>query len=177
MATEDQTGEDIESLAEQAARELLEVMPTLKSAKPIERGMAIAEALRTEQSSAARVVAVFRDDSSFGDLHRGWIQQPGGYGMAAQGHAVLHLLINSVIDGHSTKSLIEEARAFADSRTSITESYTPLASVTVAEAVSLGDNIDLVHRHRRMIHLIGLQAFGNIRIFLAFVNVPNESVH
>ncbi len=35
----------------------------------------------------------------------------------------------------------------------------------------------LVHRHRRMIHLIGLQAFGNIRIFLAFVNVPNESVH
>ncbi len=35
----------------------------------------------------------------------------------------------------------------------------------------------LVHRHSRMIHLIGLQAFGNIRIFLAFVNVPNESVH
>ena len=35
----------------------------------------------------------------------------------------------------------------------------------------------LVHRHRRMIHPIGLQAFGNIRIFPIFVNVPNESVH
>ncbi len=36
---------------------------------------------------------------------------------------------------------------------------------------------ELVHRHRRLIHLIGLQAFGNMRIFLVFVNVPNESVH
>ncbi len=35
----------------------------------------------------------------------------------------------------------------------------------------------LVHRHRRMIHPIELQAIGIIRIFLVFVNVPNESVH
>ena len=144
MATEDQTEGDIASLAEKAARELLEVMPTLKLANPIERGMEISEALRAENSSAARLMAVFRDDSSFGNLHGGWIQQHGGFGMAAQGHAVPVLLINSVIDGHSTKSLIEEARAFAGSQTSITESYTPLAGATVAEAVSLDDNIDLV---------------------------------
>ncbi len=46
MATEDQTEGDIASLAEKAARELLEVMPTLKLANPIERGMEISEALR-----------------------------------------------------------------------------------------------------------------------------------
>ena len=100
MATEDQTEGDIASLAEKAARELLEVMPTLKLANPIERGMEISEALRAENSSAARLMAVFRDDSSFGNLHGGWIQQHGGFGMAAQGHAVPVLLINSVIDGH-----------------------------------------------------------------------------
>ncbi|MCH7686235.1 MAG: hypothetical protein IH899_06085 [Planctomycetes bacterium] len=39
---------------------------------------------------------------------------------------------------------MDEALAFADGRRSTAESYAPLAGVTVAEAVSLGDGIDLV---------------------------------
>ncbi len=144
MATEDQIGRDIASLAERAACELLEAMPTLNAANRIERGMAISEALSAEQSTAARLVAVFSDDPSFGDLRGGWIQQHGGYGMIVQRHMIPHQLINSVIDGHSAKSFVEEARAFAASPTSVTESYRPVAGATVTEVVSLGDNIELV---------------------------------
>jgi hypothetical protein len=61
-----------------------------------------------------------------------------------QRHMFPHLLINSVIDGHTAKSLVKEARAFAQSRTSMTESYTPVAGATVTEVVSLGNGIDLV---------------------------------
>ena len=119
-------------------------MPTLKAGDPIESDIAIRQALRAEQGSAARLATVFSDDSSFEDLRHGWIQQRGGSGIMVSGTKFLCLLIKSVIDGHSAKSFVEEARAFADCRTSKTESYTPLAGATVAEAVSLGNGIDLV---------------------------------
>jgi hypothetical protein len=141
VVTENQTEKDIAHLAEQAAGELLEAMPTLKAAQPIERVLAIMQA---EQGGAARLKAVLSDDPSFGDLRAGWIQQRGGFGMAMQDYVLSLVLINGVIDGHSAKSLIAEARAFAASRTSITEWYTPLAGVTVTEAVSLGRDIDLI---------------------------------
>ncbi len=145
MVTENQTEKDIAHLAEQAAGEVLEAMPTLKAAQPILRILPI---LRAEQGGTARLKAVLSDDPSFGDLRAGWIQQRGGFGMAVPDHMLTLVLINGVIDGHSAKSLIAEARAFAVSRTSITEWYTPLAGVTVKEAVSLGSDIDLA----RIIH-------------------------
>ena len=141
MVTETHTEKDIAHLAEQAAGELLDAMPTLKAAQRIERALAI---LRAEQGGTARLKAVLSDDSSFGDLRNGWIQQGGGFGMAVQDHVLPFLLINSVIDSYSAKSVVAEARAFAASRTSKTEWYTPLAGVTVTEAVILGRDIDLI---------------------------------
>ena len=135
---------DIETLAEQAAREVLEAVPALPAANPIERGRIIAEALRGSQGAGAILISAFMDDPSFGDLRGGWIQQTGGYGMAIQGHMFPHRMVDSIIVGKSAKSLVEEARAFAASPTSVTESYTPVAGATVAEVVSLGDNIELV---------------------------------
>ena len=132
MVTENETEKDIAHLAEQAAGELLESTPTLKAAQPIERAFAIMQA---EQGGTARLKAVLSDDPSFGDLRAGWIQQRGGYGVAVQDYVLPLFLINGVIDGHSAKSLVADARAFAVSRTSITEWYTPLAGVTVTEAV------------------------------------------
>ena len=135
---------EIETLAERVARELLEVVPGLPSANPIERGRIIAEALRGSQGAGAVLISAFMDDASFGDLRGGWIQQTGGYGMSIQEHTVPHRMVDSIIVGKSAKSLVEEARAFAASPTSVTESYTPVAGATVAEVASLGDNIELV---------------------------------
>ncbi len=132
MANENKTDGELTKLAELAASELLEAMPALKYAKPIERGMAISQALVSEQGSAARLKVLLNEDVSFGDLRAGWIQTPDGMGMAVQGHVLPYLLINNVVDGHSPMPLIEEARAFAASRTSITEMYTALAGISVA---------------------------------------------
>lgn len=144
MANENNTECDITKLAELAASELLEAVPALKDAKPIERSMAIIQALHSDQGNAARLKALLNNDASFGDLRAGWMQLAGGMGMAIQGHVLPYLIINNVVDGRSPMPLIEEARAFAASRTSITEMYTALAGVTVAEAVSLGPSIDLI---------------------------------
>ena len=144
MAKENKTECDLTKLAELAASELLEAMPALKNANPSERGMAISQALNYERGSAARLKALLSEDVSFGDLRSGWIQQATGMGLAVQGHVLPYLLINNVVNGHSPMPLIEEARAFAASRASITEMYTALAGVTVAEAVSLGPSIDLI---------------------------------
>lgn len=57
MANENQTKKDIESLAEQAARELLEAMPTIKAAEPTAKSAVIIQALHTAQSSAAKLTA------------------------------------------------------------------------------------------------------------------------
>lgn len=141
MVTENQAEKDIAHLAEQAAGELLEAMPMLKAAQPIERFRAI---LQAEQGGTARLKAVLSDDPSFGDLRAGWIQQRSGCGRAVQDHMLPLFLINGVIEGHSAKSLVAEARAFAVSGISKTEWYTALAGVTVTEAVSLGSDIDLV---------------------------------
>ncbi len=141
MVTENQTEKDIAHLAEQAAGELLASMPTLKAAQPIGRALAIMQA---KHGGTARLKAVLCDDPSFGDLRAGWIQQRGGYGVAVQDYVLPVFLINGVIDGHSAKSLIAEARAFAVSGMSKTEWYTALAGVTVTKAVSLGRDIDLV---------------------------------
>ena len=73
MAITNQVAGDIESLAEQAGRELLEAVPSLKTARPIERNMAIALALHAEQGGVARLVDVINRDPSFGDLRSGWI--------------------------------------------------------------------------------------------------------
>lgn len=135
---------DIETLAEQVAREVLEAVPGLPDANPIERGRIIMEALLGSQGAGAVLKSAFMDDPSFGDLRGGWIQQAGGFGAAFQGHMVPHHIVDSIIVGKSAKSLVEEARAFAASPTSVTESYTPVAGATVAEVVSLGDNIELV---------------------------------
>ena len=112
MANEDNTECDITELAELAASELLEAMPALKDAKPIERGMAISEALHSDQGNAARLKALLRNDASFGDLRAGWMQLAGGMGMAMQGHVLPYLIINNVVDGRSPMPLIGEARAF-----------------------------------------------------------------
>ena len=55
-----------------------------------------------------------------------------------------HFLISKIIDGVSAKPLVEQARAFAKSRRSAPESYTPIAGVAVAAAANLGNNIDLI---------------------------------
>lgn len=144
MATENPTETDIVDLAEKAARELLKAWPTLKTAQPIERSIAITKALRAKQSGAAILKAVVGGDASFGDLRDGWIQQSGGFGMQVRSIMLSHRLISAVIEGHSAESFVAAARAFAHSRTSKTEWYTPLVGVTVTEAVSLGSNIDLV---------------------------------
>jgi len=142
VATE--TPRDIENLAEQAARELLQAMPTLETAEPIEREFEIFRALHRKQGSARTLKEVFSNDSSFGDLRDGWIQQGGGLETEVERWMVPRLLINAVIEGHSAKSLVEEARAFAISRTSTTEWYGALSEAPVSEEVNLGDNIDLV---------------------------------
>ena len=53
--------------------------------------------------------------------------------MKVQAHTVAGLLIKRVIEGASLKSIVEEARAFAVSRSGITKSYTALAGVTVTK--------------------------------------------
>ena len=139
MATEE---EDMARLAEEAARELLHAMPVLATDEPIARS---AKALDAEQGSAARLKAALQEDTSFGNLRGGWVRQRGGFTMPLSGYELPHLLINGVIGGHqSAESLIDEARSFAKSQTSTTDSYTPLAGVTVSEVVSLGDDIELL---------------------------------
>jgi hypothetical protein len=144
MATDNQATCQIESLTEQAARELLEAEPTLKAASPTETDAAIGLALRAEQGSATRLAAAFREDESFGNLRKGWIQQRGGAGIPVQAHAVPRLLISSALQGHPVKSITDEAWAFAASQTSITESYTALTGVALEGPISLCKNVDLI---------------------------------
>ncbi len=144
LATQREAKVDIETLAEQFAGELLAAVPGLPDANPIERGRIITEALLASQGAGAVLKSAFMDDPSFGDLRGGWIQQAGGYGMLIQEHMVPNRMVDSNIVGKSAKSLVEEARAFAACPTSVTESYTPVAGATVAEVISLGDNIELV---------------------------------
>ena len=143
MVNENQAKRDIERLAEQSACDLLTAFPTLKAADQMEKRRRIMNAMLLPQTSAARLMAVLRNDSSFGDLRGGWIQC-GNIGRRMQDHVVPLLLIESIIDGHSAKSFVDEALAFADCRRSTAETYTPLAGATVEKAVSLGDGIDLV---------------------------------
>lgn len=144
MSAKNQPTNEIENLVQQTARELLEARPALRTAPPIERGTAIALAFRSEEGSAARLMAALTGDPSFESLRKGWIQQRGGAGMAAQGQALAHFLVNRAIEGHSVASMVKEARAFAKSPICVTESYTALAGFTVAEVVSLNQNTDLI---------------------------------
>jgi hypothetical protein len=143
VGSESQFEGNIESLAEQAARELLEALPDLKAAQSTERNALIALALHAEQGIAGRLVAAFSGDSSFGDLRDGWIRC-GGSGRRMQPHMVPHFLIAKVLEGFAAKPLIAEARAFAATRRSATELYTPLAGVTLGAELNLGNYIDLV---------------------------------
>lgn len=138
-----QTKRDNEILAEKSAFELLEVMPAFKATDQMAKRRMILDALHKPQTSAAKLMAVLRNDSSFGDLRSGWIQC-ANIGRIMQDHVVPLILIESVIDCHSAKSFVDEALAFADCRRIIAETYTPLAGATVEKAVSLGDGIDLV---------------------------------
>lgn len=137
MESEDRREEDITHLLETAANELAGDIP-------IESGVAINQALRNERSGAARLKVVISEDASFGDLRAGWLQQVDGMGMAINYHMLTAHLIRNVVDGHSSKTVVKEARTFAASPTSSTVSYTALAGITVAEAVCLGPNVDLV---------------------------------
>ena len=114
-----------------------------EDAQHSEKNALLALAIHAGQGSAARLVAAFSRDASFGDLRDGWIQC-GGSGMRVQAHMFPHFLISSIIDGHSAKQLIKDARTFAAARRSATEFYTPLGGVTVAAAINLGNDIDLV---------------------------------
>jgi hypothetical protein len=125
VGTESQFKGNFESLAEQAARELLEPVPALKTAKSSEKNALLALAIHSGQGSAARLVTAFSRDASFGDLRDGWIQC-GGAGMRVQAHMFPHFLISSIIDGHSAKQLTKDARTFAAARRSAIEFYTPL---------------------------------------------------
>ena len=133
----------IRSLAEQAAREVLENMPALKDTGLSERGVLIKQALCAGQGGPARLMTAVQDNSSFGDLRGGWIQL-GNHGMQVEPETILGFLISSAIDGHPVKPAIDEMRAFADFRTSLVEFYSPLGGFTVAEAVSLDRDIDLI---------------------------------
>ncbi len=86
---------DIETLAEEVARKLLEAVPGLPDANPIERGRIITEALLRAQGAGAVLKSAFMDDPSFGDLRGGWIQQAGGSGTAFQGHMVPTVLLTA----------------------------------------------------------------------------------
>jgi Apea-like HEPN len=144
MATKNRPTSEIESLVEQTARELLAAKPALKTAPLIERNAAIALAFRAEEGSAARLMAAFRGIPSLESLRKGWIQQRGGAGMPAQGQALPRLFVSRAIEGHSVKSMLKEARAFAKSPMCVTQSYTALAGVTVAAVVSLKEDTDLI---------------------------------
>jgi len=145
MVNKNQSEWDIVSLAEQVARELLEAMPALKTVDQKEKRLIIFDAIATcsPTSSAEKLKAVFCDDSSFGDLRSGWIEC-SGTGSSIDGNLFPSMLVESIIEGHSAKSIVDKARAFANSRMSMTETYAPLAGATVAEVVSLVDDISLV---------------------------------
>ena len=143
MVNKNQAEGDIESLAEQAGQELLEALPDLKAATGAEKTIIIIQALHSPKTTAAKLMAAFCNDSSFGDLRGGWIQC-GGIGRLMQSHVVPLFLIRGVVDGRSVKPMVDEALAFADCRMGIAETYAPLAGVALAEAVSLGEGIDLV---------------------------------
>lgn len=135
---------DIETLAARVAGEVLEAEPGLAAAAPGERGAIIAKTLHHSQGAGPALISAFMNDESFGELRNGWIQHIGGFGMLMQAHTVPHRMVDNIIVGKSIKSLVEDARAFAASPTAVTESYTPVAGTTVAEVVSLGDDIELV---------------------------------
>lgn len=144
MAKENLTETNIESLAAQAASELLQTVPALRTASLIQQSVAISDALSVEHSSASRLKAALCGDSSFGALRNGWLVQRGGGTVPVQDHMLTHAFIRRAIDGQAVDSIVAEAHAFAASRTGVVESYTPLAGITVTKTVNLGDNIDLI---------------------------------
>jgi hypothetical protein len=135
---------DIASLAERAARELLEAWPALRTAQRTERNAPISSALQAKKGSAARLATACNDDPSLANLRQGLITRHAGSGSPVWALAVPHLLIRSAIDGHCVASVVDEARHFAESKKSASDSYTALAGVTVTEALSLGSTLDLI---------------------------------
>lgn len=136
---------DIVTLAERVAREVLETVPDLAALGPMDRGRPIADALSYgERGSGPELIATFEDDASFGELRGGWIVQPGQFRMNIQPHMFPHFLIDSIIGGKPAGTLVEEARAFAVSRSSASTFYAPIAGVTVTEPINIGDAVALV---------------------------------
>ena len=143
MANETSKKKVIQNLAERAACELLEANPTLKDKDQKSKRLIIYRALRDPKSNAAKLKDGFCSDRSFEIFRRGWIQC-SSMGRRMEDHVIPQFLILSVINGFSAKSLVDEILAFADCRSSVTETYAPLAGATIDEAVSLGVGIDLV---------------------------------
>lgn len=134
---------EIEVLVEQVAKQLVEANPSLPTSTSFERSRVIAEALRSPEGAAAKLMSEFKNDSSFGDLRGGWIQM-GNFGFAIQPLVILPNLVDGVILGDSISGLIEIARSFASSPKSRIISYIPVAGAAVASVVRLGNEIDLM---------------------------------
>lgn len=135
---------DIETLARQVASEAVRAVPDPGTAAPMARGRVITDALLNGVGPGADLMSAFRHDGSFGDLRGGWLQQPDGSGAQIQEHTFPHHIVDAIITGKPAGPLIDEARAFAESRTSASAFYAPIAGATVMEPVGLDHDIELV---------------------------------
>lgn len=135
---------DIETLVEQVARELLDVLPSLQSATPIDQDMAITRALLGGQGCGPTLMAAFREDPSFGYLRGGWLQFPDLGGHIIQDHVIPRRLVKRVIAGASAKSVVEEVREFVAAGSCRTVFYTAIAGATVTETISVDENMEIL---------------------------------
>jgi len=135
---------DIQELAERVASELLRVTPSLRTATPGRRQMAILQTLDENRDDTAKLRDSFNKDASFGDLRDGWLRQANGAGGGVGTRTILLRLINSVIEGHPAEIFLAEARAFGTSGMCTTEYYIPLCGATVTKRINLGASLEMV---------------------------------
>lgn len=134
---------DIATLAQNAAKEILNAVPHFKRLDRIARSMLIQKVMDAQDSAVARLRVACLADESFGSLHQGWLETEG-MGSLVQNQMLATLFLKWAIDEECLSDLLYHCREFAKAGVGRARAYAAIAGATVDASAEVSPGFRII---------------------------------